>query len=379
MADWQTIEHSIALTLLPGIGPGHAKNLIAHCGSPEAVWREKKQVLAKIPGIGPQALAAISQADTRQRAEAEIAFIQKQGLQAHYFLDDSYPRRMRQCEDGPLILYQKGTAELNKNKVIAVVGTRNATHYGEELTEQLLADMVPYRPLVLSGLAYGIDIMAHKQALRRGLPTVAVLAHGLDQVYPSLHRKVVEEMQTQEGGVVSEFISGTKPERSNFPMRNRIIAGMADAVVVVEAAKKGGALITAQLANSYHRDVFACPGRLNDTFSEGCNDLIKTNQASLLNSVKDFEYLLNWKKGEKRTENIQQTALFYSLSTEEQALCQALQRAGGEMALELLCLKLEKPVHQVLTLLMNLELQDMVHSKPGKIYGLTSSGKRASN
>lgn len=371
MSHYDHIQEAIAITLLPNVGNKHAKNLIAHCGSPRAVFEEKKQNLLKIPGIGAHVVEGITREKVMARAEKELQYILKYSIKTHYYLDKSYPQRLRHCEDGPLVLFQLGSADLNPNKALAVVGTRSATSYGEELTRQFCQDLAPYQPLLVSGMAYGIDITAHRGALENKIPTVGIVAHGLDRLYPQLHHKTARQMIAEGGGLVTEFLTETNPDRENFPKRNRIIAGMCDAVVVVEAAKKGGALITAQLANSYHREVFAFPGRVGDPFSEGCNNLIKSNQACLINSVKDFEYLLNWKKNNNKVSpKSMQKELFVELNEPEKKVVEALRAAGGEMALELLAMQTEIPVNKILSHLMNLELHGLVNNKPGKIYAL---------
>lgn len=371
MSHYHQLQEAIAITLLPNVGTKHAKNLIAHCGSPRAVFEEKKQNLLKIPGIGGHVVEGVTREKVMERAEKEVNYILKHHIQTHYFLDKTYPQRLRNCEDGPLVLFQLGKVDLNPPKVLAVVGTRNSTSYGEQITRQFCEDLAPYQPLLVSGLAYGIDITAHKGALQNKIPTAGVVAHGLDRLYPELHRKTARQMIEDGGGLVTEFLTETNPDRENFPMRNRIIAGMCDAVVVVEAAKKGGALITAKLANSYSREVFAFPGRITDEFSEGCNNLIKSNLACLINSVKDFEYLLNWKKNNgKVSPKSVQKELFVELSAPEKKVVEALRAAGGEMALELLCMHTEIPVNQILSHLMSLELHGLVSNKPGKMYAL---------
>lgn len=371
MSHYHQLQEAIAITLLPNVGSKHAKNLIAHCGSPRAVFEEKKQNLLKIPGIGAHVVEGVTREKVMERAEKEVNYILKHHIKTHYFLDKTYPQRLRNCEDGPLVLFQLGKVDLNPPKVLAVVGTRNSTSYGEQITRQFCEDLAPYQPLLVSGLAYGIDITAHKGALQNKIPTAGVVAHGLDRLYPELHRKTAQQMIKDGGGLVTEFLTETNPDRENFPMRNRIIAGMCDAVVVVEAAKKGGALITAKLANSYSREVFAFPGRITDEFSEGCNNLIKSNLACLINSVKDFEYLLNWKKNNSKVSpKSVQKELFVELSAPEKKVVEALRAAGGEMALEILCMQTEMPVSQILSHLMSLELHGLVSNKPGKMYAL---------
>lgn len=363
----EKLTHQIALTLIPGVGDKTAKSLIAHCGSAQAVFNENPKFLSKIPGIGQKSIKNISKPEALLRAERELAFMEKKGVKPIFFLDKDYPKRLVHCEDGPLMLYQWGKANLNKHRNLAVVGTRNATEYGKEFCKQFISELASFDVLLVSGLAYGIDISAHKESLKNKVPTVGIMAHGLDRVYPSLHSNTAREMVESGGGLLTEFISETNPDRENFPKRNRIIAGMSDAVIVVEAAKKGGALITAEIANSYNRDVFAVPGKLNDTYSEGCNHLIKTNRAALISGVEDLKYLLGWE--EKEVQNIQ-NQLFVELSPVEEKIKIALEEAQKKMELDSLCAKLGLPISKVIPTLLNLELKGLIKCHPGKLFEL---------
>ncbi len=358
--------YQIALTQISGVGDKLAKTLIAHTGSAEAVFKEKKTALEKIPGIGKKGAASIVSQDVMSRAEDEVAFIEKEKIQALFFTDDDYPKRLKLCEDGPVLLYYKGNVNLNKRQVIAIVGTRNATTYGKEFCEQFIEDLKPFNPLIISGLAYGIDIHAHKQSLKNGIPTVGVMAHGHDRLYPSVHKSTAKEM-LENGGLITEMMSGTNPDRENFPKRNRIVAGISDVLVVVEAAKRGGALITAEIANSYNREVFAVPGRLGDAFSEGCNNLIKINKAALLTGTSDLKYLLGWKDDFVKKEV--QSQLFVELEGNEKKVYDLL-NLEGKQEIDILCFKLKIPMNKVLQSLMSLELKGLVKNFPGKIYSV---------
>lgn len=360
----------IALRLVPGIGDRLYKVLIANCGSARAVFAERGRALHRIPGIGRSSVRNILQGKPLSRAEQEIDFMEKNRVSAWFYLEEAYPRRLKWCDDGPVILYHKGDIDLGRRPLLAMVGTRNATAYGLRFCEQFISELVPYAPVVVSGLAYGIDIKCHRAAMDNWLPTLAILGHGLDRIYPDIHSRDAIRMMEQ-GGLITEFMSGTKPDRENFPRRNRIVAGMCDAVLVVEAARKGGALLTAELANSYNREVFALPGRIGDTFSEGCNYLIRTNKASLISSVKDLEYLLNWERKEETGSGQQKLNL--DLSEEETALLNLLRKEQGPVEISLICQVLEKPVSHVLQLLMGLELKGLVSALPGKSYQLTAS------
>lgn len=356
----------IGISLIPGVGDKVAKTLIAHCGSAEAVFKEKKSTLLKISGIGNKVAESVATQSVLSRAEEELKFIEKNEIQPLFYLDTGYPQRLKLCDDGPVMLYFRGNVDLNKRQVIAIVGTRNATSYGLDFCKNFIEDLKPFNPLVISGLAYGIDICAHKESLKMGVPTAGVLAHGLDRIYPQLHKNTANQM-LENGGLLTEFISESNPDRENFPKRNRIVAGISDAVIVVEAAKKGGALITAEIANSYNREVFAVPGNLGSAFSEGCNHLIKTNKAAMITGVEDLKYILGWKAEEKQTV---QPQLFPDLNGVEKQIADLLRDKGGKEELDIICLSLKIPVSKALQHLMGLELKGLVKSYPGKVYGL---------
>jgi DNA processing protein len=363
----EELTHQIALTLVSGVGDKTAKNLIAHCGSAQAVFKEKPALLSKVPGVGVKSTKAFTKAEIFTRAEKEIRFIQDNRIKPLFFLDKDYPKRLRACEDGPLLLFQKGEIDFNRYHNLAIVGTRNATSYGLEFCERFAKELTDYKVNVVSGLAYGIDIKAHRESIKHKIPTVAVLAHGLDRIYPSVHRQTARLME-ENGALLTEFLSETNPDRENFPKRNRIIAGMAEAVIVVEAAKKGGALITAEIANTYNRDVFAVPGKLKDTYSEGCNYLIKINKAALFTGVQDLKYLLGWESINQQ--NIQ-NKLFVELSPVEKKIKEALEESEKRVELDNLCIRLNLPLSKVIPTLLNLELKGIVKSHPGKLFELT--------
>ena len=360
--------YRIALSLCEGVGPILAKNLINALGSAEAVFKASDNQLGAIPGINLKVRNSIKNDYPLQRAEEEMAFVDRNGFLMHFFQDASYPRRLKHCADAPVILYQKGNLNLNPTKSVSIVGTRSVTDYGRSFFNDFMPDLKSFEPQVISGLAYGVDAIAHREALNNKLKTIAVVAHGLDSVYPALHRGLAKDILEQGGAIVTEFLSQSKPDRENFPKRNRIIAGMSDAVIVVEAARKGGALITADLAFQYNRDVFAVPGRYRDTFSEGCNLLIKSNRANLLESTKDLEYIMRW----KQQEQVQQVQLplFDDMSTEEQSLITVLGTDSNPKEIEWLAKKMELPMSKLLVQLMNLELKGVLISMPGKRYRL---------
>lgn len=364
----KNLLYQIAITQLPMVGSINAKKLIAYCGSCEAVLKSKYHHLIKIPGIGDQIAKAItfSAKAALERAERELAFIEQEKIQALFYLDEEYPRRLKHCEDAPIMLYHKGNSIFENQRCIAIVGTRKATDYGKRLTEKLVADLVPYQPLIVSGLAYGIDICAHRAAIKNKLQTLAVFAHGLDMVYPAQHKNSAVQMLSQ-GGWLSDYPSNTNPDRENFPSRNRIVAGLVDAVIVVEAGAKGGALITADIANSYQRDVLAFPGRVDDAFSAGCNKLIKQNKAALIEGVDDIAYACGWELKEKK--QVTQNRLFIDFTAEEQAVVDAL-KSQPELLIDDLSQQVSFTVGKLSSILLSLELKNVVKSLPGKVYTL---------
>lgn len=356
--------HRIALTLIDGVGDVLARQLISYCGSPEAVFREKKKNLERIPEIGPKTAAAVFAFRDFERAAKELEFIRKHNIRMFYFHDDDYPHKLKNCYDAPLLLYYKGTADLNHQRMVAIVGTRNATDYGKEFVNGLVQELGEMKAVVVSGLAYGIDIAAHKACLHHGVETLGVVAHGLDRIYPNAHKAVAGRM-VGHGGLVTEFTSGSDPDRENFPRRNRIIAGLCDAVVVVEAAKKGGALITADLANSYNRDVFALPGRIGDSYSEGCNMLIKSNRAALIQSAQDIRYIMGWDDDHPVKVKAVQKSLFHDLNADEKVILEFLNKAGASH-IDTIMIQTEMPQSKLASLLLSLEFAGCVRCLPGK-------------
>lgn len=362
------IQYQIALTLIPGIGPVKAKNLLAYCGSAEAVFKEKQSALLRIPDIGETTAASIAsiKTDALLRAEKELLFIEKNGIRPLFYTDKEYPERLKLCEDSPVVLYARGNMYLNTNKIVSIVGTRNATNYGKSFCEDLLSGIAHLNPLVLSGLAYGIDICAHRHALNLKLQTIGVMAHGLDVVYPSLHLSVAREMETN-GGLLSEFVSNTKMAPELFPMRNRIVAGMADCTIVIESDIRGGSLITAYQASGYGREVFALPGRHNDKLSAGCNDLIKKNIAAILTSPEDLIQYMNWDKTEARKPK--QLTLLQNHSEEERLIIGILNEKG-KMQIDQLSEQSGFAPSKLSGILLNLEFEGVIKSLPGKVFDI---------
>ncbi len=355
----QEVLWAVGLTLLPGIGNITAKRLIAFCGGLEGVYRQTPSSLQRIPGIGPGLSRALSQGQALRLAESEMAFIRKEQIRILVYLDQHYPERLKMCEDGPVVLYVKGAGGLECRRNVAVVGTRKATDYGRECTRKLVQGLAGKVDQVISGLAYGIDAEAHKSALDNGIPTFAVLAHGLDHLYPAVHRKLAGRM-LEKGGLITEFASGSLPDREHFPRRNRIIAGMCDATIVVEAAEKGGALITADLADSYNRDVFALPGRTNDPMSSGCLKLIRSQKAGLISSAEDVLYDMNW--DEEKASSGHQTSLFPGTNPLAEGIwdilteCRSLDELQPESGLS---------QGRLRALLLEMELEGWVEAIPG--------------
>ncbi len=367
----ESLKHRIALSLLPGIGPVTARLLISYCGDAEEIFRMKKNRLERIPGIGPDKAGIILSANVMQRAEEEIDFLRRNSIKTYFYLDKDYPSRLKNCTDAPLLLYFKGECDLNASRIVNIIGTRRNTSYGKEVTEKLVEELKRYETVVVSGLAYGIDIIAHRAAIINEVPTVAVTAHGLDRIYPSVHSSSADRMLKQ-GGILTEYPSGTNPDRENFPARNRIVAGISDATIIIESAVKGGALITADLANSYNRDVFAFPGRVHDAYSQGCHHLIRENKAMLVTSAADIARAMNWdiEEAEKEKKIRKQLALFVELNEDERKLAEIL-KEGGTLSVDILAVRSEMPVSRVSSLLLNLEFSGILRSLPGKMYELT--------
>jgi DNA processing protein len=366
----EDLKYKIGITLIKGIGNNLAKNLIAYLGSEEAVFSEKQTTLAKIPGIGEVLSREIVNQNVLLRAEEEIDFILKNKIEALYYTDRDYPFRLKECNDSPIMIYSKGNCDLNNGKFVAVVGTRNATETGKENCKSLITDMAAALPnvTIVSGLAYGVDICAHKAALDAGLRTIGVVGHGLDRIYPSAHRPTAVKM-LENGSLLTEYLSRTNPDRPNFLQRNRIIAGLCDATVVIESAAKGGALVTAELANDYNRDVFAFPGRVGDEWSAGCNALIKSNKAALIESATDLMKFMSWESaGSKKTNEYVQTSLFVDLSDEELDIISALRAVPDGMQLNDLALRTAKPVSRISSLLLEMEFKGLVKCFPGNLY-----------
>ncbi|MGN8069166.1 DNA-processing protein DprA [Mucilaginibacter sp. SG564] len=361
-----SLLHRIALSLVKNLGPVSAKSLIAYLGNEQEVFRSSARKMTRIPGIGDKKVAQWDFDIALKQAEKELLYIEKHNIEPIFYTDSRYPKRLKNCGDSPILLYAKGNMDLNPQYVISIVGTRNATDYGRLLCKQLIEELQQYNVLIVSGLALGIDVAAHKECLKNNIPTVGVLGHGLDRLYPSQNRATADKM-LENGGLLSEYPSGTIPDRENFPQRNRIVAGIADATVVIEAGIKGGALITAEIANSYNRDVFAFPGRLDDKYSEGCNFLIRNNKAALLTCMADLAFSLGWEKADK-AKPADQFVLPIDLSRDERLIFDILQQHQSPLAIDDLTIKANMPMSMLAMNLLNMEMQGYIQSLPGKTY-----------
>jgi DNA processing protein len=358
----------IALTLVPQIGNIQARILMEHFPDAAAIFNARYSELERLDGIGSIRAKAIKTFHDFKDAEHECLFIAKYGIESLYLKDPGYPKRLLHCYDAPPILFYKGNADLNHPKIISIIGTRRNTEYGKHLTEQLISGLVSSNVLIISGLAFGIDAHAHRYAIRDGLPTIAVLAHGLDKLYPAEHSSLAKEMLKQ-GGLLTEFRSKNKPDRHNFPIRNRIVAGMADAVIVVETGIKGGSMITAELANSYNKDVFAFPGKITDPKSAGCHYLIKNNKAILLTDAEQLLECMSWHKSSPAP--AKQNLIFSQLSAHEMNLVEIL-REKQCVHIDELHLRSGLGSSNVAAAILNLELQNLIACLPGKMFSLNS-------
>jgi DNA processing protein len=361
--------YQVALTMVPQIGAVQARQLLEVLGDAPAVFKTKKSLLEKIEGIGAVRAAAIRAFTDFKKAATEVAFIEKYKIAPLFINNQHYPKRLLNCYDAPTLLYYRGNADLNAHRVISVVGTRNKTDYGKWLTEELIKDLVDLRVTIISGLALGIDTIAHKAAVKHHLPTVGVLAHGLDKIYPAENTLLARDMIREGGGLLTEFLSKTKPDKHHFPSRNRVVAGMADATVVIETDLKGGSLITAGLAVNYNRDVFAFPGKTTDPKSAGCNHLIKTNKAGLITSAADMLYSMGWAMPVLKKKNPQKE-LFIQLSDEEKIMVDILTR-NTITAIDEINYQSGFSSSKTASLMLQLELKNVLVALPGKRYKLT--------
>ncbi len=357
----------LVLQKTPHIGDLLIKKLISNCGSAEAVLKEKKHKLLAIDGIGSYAITHLNSKIVLEKAEKELEYILENNISCHYYSDNAYPDKLKHCIDGPVLLFSRGAIKLAQQKIISIVGTRNITSHGAAFCEELIANLAPLNPVIISGFAYGVDICAQRAAVKNKLQTIGCLAHGLNQIYPKVHKKYMPAVE-ENGGFFTEFWSTDQPERENFLKRNRVIAGMSQATIVIESAVKGGSLVTADIANSYNREVFALPGRVTDNFSVGCNNLIKQQKAHLLTSAADIVYHLGWELEDKKPKTIQKQ-LFVEMNTSETRVFSFLQEEG-KSDLDGIALHCQMPTRKVVGVLLNLELNGVVRPLPGKMFEL---------
>jgi DNA processing protein len=348
------------------IGDILAKKLIVTVGDVAQIFKEKSATLQKINGIGNHAIKHLFDTKNILLAEQELAYIKKKNIQYSYFLEDDYPYNLQNCIDSPILLFKDGNINLKNDKIISIVGTRNMSSYGRDFCNKLIEDLAEYNPVIVSGFAYGVDICAHKAAVKNNLQTIAVLAHGFEQIYPKVHKKYINQLN-ENGGFLTEFWSEEDPLRENFLKRNRIVAGISKATVIIESAEKGGSLVTADIANSYDKDVFAVPGRTTDIYSKGCNNLIKNNQANVLTSSKDIVKMLNWDLNEKP--KIIQKQLFLELNEKEQKIYDLLHEKGQQL-LDVISLECNIPIYQLSSILLQMELKEITKPLPGKMFEL---------
>lgn len=360
----QELFYLLALLKVDGIGDIMAKKLLTHFGNPEAIFKVKSHQIAGIDGIGSVLLRNLKDKTVFEKANKELEFIKSNSINFSFFQDENYPDRLKHCIDSPVLIFTSGNINLKNKKLISIVGTRQITSYGMEFCKKFIEDLAPLDPVIVSGFAYGVDIVAHQLAMDNNLQTIGVLAHGLNQIYPKTHKKYIARME-ENGGFITEFWSSSNPDKEKFVRRNRIVAGMTEATIVIESADKGGSLITANLANDYNRDVFAVPGRVTDKYSQGCNDLIKTQKANVLTSAADLVYVLNWDI-ETKSKPIQKQ-LFVSLELDEQKIYDFLLKNGKEL-LDVIALQCDFPIYKISGILLNMELKGVIRPLPGKLF-----------
>lgn len=360
----QELFYLLALLKVDGIGDIMAKKLLTHFGNPEAIFKVKSNQISGIDGVGSVLLRNLKDKTVFEKANKELEFIKSNAINVSFFQDEQYPDRLKHCIDSPVLIFTSGNINLKNKKLISIVGTRQITSYGMEFCKKFIEDLAPLDPVIVSGFAYGVDIVAHQLAMDNNLQTIGVLAHGLNQIYPKTHKKYIARME-ENGGFITEFWSSSNPDKEKFVRRNRIVAGMTEATIVIESADRGGSLITANLANDYNRDVFAVPGRVTDKYSQGCNDLIKTQKANVLTSAADLVYVLNWDI-ETKAKSIQKQ-LFVSLELDEQKIYDFLLKNGKEL-LDVIALQCDFPIYKISGMLLNMELKGVIRPLPGKLF-----------
>ena len=364
MLEKEKLLAALRLQKTKSVGNILAKKLIVATGDVTQIFREKKSSLQKINGIGANALKQLFDKESMELAEKELGYILQNNIATSYFLDKDYPKNLSHCIDGPILFFKEGNIDFNNKRIVSIVGTRNMTSYGRSFCEKLITELAEYNPIVISGFAYGVDICAHNAAIKNQLQTIAVLGHGFDQIYPKTHKKYMYQV-LENGGFITEFFHDENPLREHFLKRNRIVAGLSQATIIIESAEKGGSLVTADIANSYNRDVFAVAGRTTDVYSKGCNHLIKSNQASLLTTADDIARMLNWDL--HRTLKIKQVKLFIELEEDEQKVVDYLFKSGKQ-TLDVIALSCVIPVYKLAPMLVQMELKGVIKPLPGKMF-----------
>ncbi len=368
--------YQVALSMVPLVGGTTARQLISHCGSASAVFSSKAHHLQRIPGIGQKIIHSIKNSNVLEKAQQEVDLCRQKGIDIVAYTDPDFPVRLQQIYDAPVVFYYKGTAPLAHPRMISIVGTRQSTAYGKKVIEELLAAIVPYQVVVVSGLAYGIDVITHRTALAYGLSTIGVMASGMDIIYPASHRKEAVEM-LQHGGLLTEHALGSKPDARKFPARNRLIAGLTDATIVIEAGERGGALITACFANDYDREVFAVPGSLHQPYSRGCNRLIRDHKAHILTSAEDLIRMMNWdmqasQSAAKAAQHNKRRIEALSLDNQERSVAELLIESGEGMMMDEISWQTHIPVYQLASVLLQMEFKGLVKAYPGRKFKIVS-------
>ncbi len=358
--------NKIALTRIPKAGGVLVRRLVSYCGGVDEVFQASKKELMTVPGVGASLAKTILEKSYFEEAETELMFTEKHDIKILFYTDKSYPKRLTHFHDAPLLLYFKGQGDLNPERTVGIIGTRKPTEHGKIICESIIEGLQEYNVSIISGLAYGIDVCSHRKSLDTGIPTFGCLGHGLQKIYPARHKQTALKM-TENGGLLTEFTSKEEPDAPHFPMRNRVIAGLSDALVVVESGSSGGSMITAEIANRYNKDVFAVPGRLNDPVSQGCNKLIKTHKAQLIESAADIGYIMGWDKD--GTKSPVQRSLFHDVNDEEKLIVLALE-SEGSMGVDDLSHKTGFMQSKLAGVLLNLEFKGVLRSLPGKRYTL---------
>lgn len=362
--------YQLALTMVPNIGHVHAIELLKHYGKAAYIFSAKKSELARLPGIGEVRCNAIKNFNDFARVDEELRFIEKYHITVLSIQDQSYPANLKRCPDAPLLLFFKGNHQFLENqRIVSIVGTRKNTDYGKQVTHQLIEELRDHNILVTSGLAYGIDAIAHREAVKAGIPTIGIVAHGLDRIYPAANKALARQMVTA-GGLLTEFISGTQPDKQNFPRRNRIVAGICDALVVVETDVNGGSIITAELANQYHKDVFAIPGTIHAAKSAGCNELIRNNKAALISSGKDLMEMMNWNDTTTARKPVTPLRLFPELSPEEKIIADII-KDNNPSHIDDIRMKCGLTNSKIAEIVLKLEMEGVIHGLPGKRYRIS--------